>query len=247
MDTYGQISLSSFPRPQKALDHIMSDGTDIALIDMDTPGIKGIGLAEKIKKTRPKVTVILLASSESYAIEAFRVHVSGYLLKPLSPERLAAELEYFIAEKCPDTSPLVTVRTFDGFDVFVNRSVITFPRSKAKELLAYLVDRQGASASRKVIAGALWEDDNYSRSRQKYLDSIIRSLRNTLSEYGIDSILEMDKGALRICPEKIDCDAYRFFNGDAEAIQTYRGKYMSEYPWASTSESYMDRLKNQSL
>ena len=80
---------------------------------------------------------------------------------------------------------------------------------------------------------------------QKQLDVIIRSLRDTLEEYGIAAILEMKKGVLRIRPELISCDAWRFFSGDMDAINAYRGEYMSAYSWGAETESFMSRKIGQ--
>ena len=44
---------------------------------------------------------------------------------------------------------------------------------------------------------------------------------------------------LRIRPEQFVCDAYRFRAGDPEAVNRYRGEYMSAYSWASTTESLL--------
>ena len=119
---------------------------------------------------------------------------------------------------------------------------VSFPRARAKELLAYLVDRQGSSITRANAFAVLWEDVLYDRPMQKQLDVVIRSLRTTLEEYGVGEILELQRGQLRIRPELLDCDLYHFFDGDIEAVNAYRGEYMSSYPWASLTESYMDRI-----
>ena len=85
----------------------------------------------------------------------------------------------------------------------------------------------------------MFEDELYTRQRQKYMDVIIRSLRSTLEEHGVGDILEINRGGLRICPEKLDCDAYRFFSGEEDVVKSYRGEYMNAYSWASMTESMM--------
>ena len=109
---------------------------------------------------------------------------------------------------------------------------LAFHRAKSKELLAYLIDRSGKGVTRQDIFAALWEEGLYDRSRQKYLDVIIRSLRETLREAGSEGILEIKSGFLRIRPELLDCDLYRFLNNDPAAVNAYRGEYMPEYTWA---------------
>ena len=51
----------------------------------------------------------------------------------------------------------------------------------------------------------------------------------------------MQRGYLRVKPELIRCDLYRFMAGDIDAVNSYRGEYMSNYAWAELTEAYMDR------
>ena len=74
---------------------------------------------------------------------------------------------------------------------------------------------------------------------QKQLDVYIRSLRETLGEYGISEMMAMDKGVLRVNPAVFTCDAYLFYSGDSDVINSYRGEYMSSYPWASMTEGIL--------
>ena len=118
---------------------------------------------------------------------------------------------------------------------------VAFHQAKCKELLAYLIDRQGGSVTRAEAFSILWEDRMYDRPMQKQFDVILRSLRDTLTACGAGGILEISKGTLRIRPDLISCDAWRFFSGDIEAINAYRGEYMSDYAWASDTEGFMRR------
>ncbi len=137
--------------------------------------------------------------------------------------------------------PRIRVKTFGNFEIFVDGDTISFHRQRAKEVLAYLFDRQGSGVSRADIFAALYGDVEYDRSYQKQLDVIIRSLKDTLKENGISRLLDTKGGLLRIVPEMVDCDLYRFFSGDEEAKKEYRGEYMSSYSWAMMTEAYIDQ------
>ena len=65
-----------------------------------------------------------------------------------------------------------------------------------------------------------------------------------LPSWRISEIFEMQSGSLRIVPETFTCDAYRFFAGDAEAANAYRGEYMSAYSWASITEGLLSQNYN---
>ena len=41
----------------------------------------------------------------------------------------------------------IFIKTFDGFDVYVNGKMLYFPSSKAKEMLAIMVEKRGSSVS----------------------------------------------------------------------------------------------------
>ena len=133
----------------------------------------------------------------------------------------------------------IRVRTFGNFDVYVDGRPVSFKLAKSKELLAYLVDRQGSGVSRAELFAAVWEDRLYDRKQQKQFDVYIRSLRETLREYGIPEIMEMEKGTLRVRPDTFLCDAYLFYSGDSNSINAYRGEYMSSYSWANMTEAIL--------
>ena len=176
------------------------------------------------------------------------MHASGYLLKPITMEQLQGEVDYAMqGREGKKSHDHIVVETFGEFNIFVDGKVVDFSRSRAKEVLAYLVDRQGKFVTRKMIFYTLWEEDvNYGRPQQKYLDVILSSLRETLEAYGIGEMLERTKGQIRVRPEKFSCDLYRFFEGDVDAIDTYHGEYMNAYTWASMTEAYMDHVSGMS-
>ena len=202
----------------------------------------GMDVYKKIKKEHPESALILLAEDASDALEALYIHVSGFVLKPLEKRRLVAELEYASTHLKP-VEDHIRFRTFGNFDLFVDGEIIVFARSRAKELLAYLVDRQGAGVTRSEAFSAMWEDEEYDRRMQKQFDVVVRSMKQTLEEAGVSDVLEMKRGTLRILPEKVNCDMYRFLEGDEEVIRSYRGEYMSAYPWAEMTEAYLDQSR----
>lgn len=234
-----------FSKARDVLEWMEKNTADIVLLDINMPDMDGLTLAARIKKLSPFTAIIFLTGYSQYAVDAFTLHASGYLLKPVSRERLRAEIAHAMEMRRRWITPLdsvhILVRTFGEFELYVDGKAVSFHRAKAKELLAYLVDRQGGSVSRATAFSALWENRDYDRSMQKQLDVMIRSLRATLDEAGASQMLELDKGMLRVLPERFDCDLYRFLAGEAEAVNAYRGEYLSSYSWASLTEANMDR------
>ena len=235
----GVREVKGFTDAFNALNDLKDHPADIALLDINMPGMDGITLAARIKELRPETAVVFLTAYKKYAFDAYSVHPAGYLLKPVSKETLAAEVEH--ACKVVPQSPKahIQINTFGFFDVYVDGRPVSFKLAKAKEILAYLVDKQGSGVTRAELFAAVWEDRLYDRRMQKQLDVYIRSLRETLKEYGIPEIMEMEKGVLRVRPDTFVCDAYRFYSGDSDAINAYRGEYMSSYSWASITEAIL--------
>ena len=222
----------------EAVTYLENNEVDVALLDIDMPEMDGLTLAGKIKEISPDTAIIFLTGYSEYAVDAFSIHAAGYLLKPISRDKLLEEINYALAEReHQKRESKIVVHTFGNFDVFINGESLMFKRSKAKELFAYLVDQRGATVTRAEAFSALWEEGMYDRAMQKQMDVIIRSLKDTLKEYGISEILETKSGAMRVCPELIDCDLYKYLDGDENAIQSYRGAYMSQYYWASLTEA----------
>ena len=234
-----------FQGGREALSWLRTHPADLALLNIHMPDMDGLTLARRIREQSPDTGILFLTAHAERAVEAFQLHPSGYILKPLTPERLAAEVDYALSRKRRRAASHVTVQTFGEFEIAVDGIPISFRRNKAKELLALLVDRQGRRVSRRVIFETLWENEIYDRAKQKYLDVVIRSLRKTLEEYGVGEILEMDRGSLRVRPETMDCDLYRLMRGDAAMVQSFPGEYMSSYSWASLTEGYLERINRE--
>ena len=234
-----------FSNPHEALEYLKENDVDIVLLDIEMPKMNGITLAVKIKELCPDISIIFLTGYQQYALDAFRIHASGYIMKPIEKQNLEAEIDYVIHSKEKPKYPHVFAKTFGGFEFFVDGKPMRFERSKAKELLAFLIDRQGAGVKRKEAFAALYEDTPYDRKRQKSFNVIVSSLRDSLNEYGIGDIFEINSGELRINPDLIECDLYRLLSGDVKAINSYRGEYMTSYPWASLSEGFVDKFINK--
>ena len=230
-----------FTRAADALDWLEENAADIAFLDIDMPGMNGMELAAIIKTRWPNVAIVFLTGYPQYALEAFELRATGYLLKPVGKEQMEKEIDYALSWGQYQYRGHIAMRTFGNFDCFVDGKALAFRQAKCKELLAYLVDRHGNSVTRAEAFAILWEDRLYDRSMQKQLDVIIRSLRATLQENGIAAILEMKGGTLRINPAMFTCDLYRFLNGDVDALNEYHGEYMRGYVWAEMTEGYMTR------
>lgn len=214
--------------PDDALDIAGREQMDAAFLDIEIGEMTGLELAAGLKKMQPDIHIIFVTGYQEYALDAFALHATGYLLKPVSEEALRRELD-FICRK-PVRNSRIRVQTFGGFEVYVDGQPVKFARTKAKELLAYLIDRRGASVTTREACAVLFEDD--SGSRTGYFRNILRELKTALQNAGVPEILERSFNSLAVAAEKIDCDYYRFLDGDPAAVNQYQNDYMPSYSWA---------------
>ena len=241
--------ISGFAEPAEAIAWLQERTADAALLDISVQKTEGFLLAGSIREIRPETEILFLSDTAQYALDAWKIHASGYILKPLTVERLQEELRH-IATKggkgfAGSEMPHVSVKTFGNFDILVDGERVNFSRSKAKELLAYLIDRKGTRVSRLDLFHILYPEEDYTRAKQKQLDVMIRSLRATLKEYRIEEILQMERGTLRVVPQEIDCDMYRLLAGDIQLENAYQGEYMASYSWACMTEGMIESKLEQ--
>lgn len=225
--------IHGFTSAKDALSFAAEKKFDAAFLDIELGYTNGIALAKQLKEIQPGIHIIFVTSHEKYAVDAFAIHATGYLLKPAEPEAIERELSFLYGEY--NRTKRVFIQTFGGFDVFVDGKAILFKRAKAKELLAYLVDRKGCGVTTKEACAILFEDAPYDKAQKNYFQTIAAELKNTLKQAGIQDILQKSRNNFAVNPEAFECDYYRFMQGDAAAINQYRGDYLISYSWAEFS------------
>lgn len=84
--TAGQFSeiteLNMFQDGSEALEYAMTHTVDVAFCGMEMPGIHGLELAKELKKHDSNIRVIFVTAYSQYALDAWGVDATGYLMKP---------------------------------------------------------------------------------------------------------------------------------------------------------------------
>ena len=221
---------------------------DYAFLDIQMREMSGLELARRLKLLHPGMILVFCTAFTEYAFEAVGMYAKGYLMKPISAEDIVRTLDEMVHDWRKSLSADKQdfyVKTFGHFEVFVNGQPLIFEREKAKELLAYLIDRYGSSVTTEQIAVVLWEDRPYDRTLKNYVSTILGSLRNTLRKVGKEDILIKSRNHLSVDPEKFKCDAYDYEKGDIAAINSFRGEYMVNYSWAEFKTGNYIRMEQE--
>ena len=61
----------------------------VAFVDIDMPGMDGVELAKELKKVHPRLNIVFATGFGEYMADAFALHSSGYLMKPVTAEDVA--------------------------------------------------------------------------------------------------------------------------------------------------------------
>ena len=82
-----------FTKQREAIEYVQSHNVTAALLDVDMPGQSGIEVAEEMCRINPRLNVIFVTGYPEYALQAFTVPVSDFILKPVSEEVLRASFQ----------------------------------------------------------------------------------------------------------------------------------------------------------
>ena len=219
--------VAKFSDCDEALEFVIKNPIDIAFLDINMRGMGGLALAEKILFIRPDCKIVFCTGYEEYAIPAFKLHASGYLMKPISAEDVQAEIDNIKGVRKKEK--LLTVKCFGNFEVYVKQEKLVFKRLKTKELFAFLIDRQGAGMTAKQICAVLFPDDVDDTKNSAYLRQLVMDLKNTLKSVGAESVLRHETPCYRVDTSLIQCDYITYLEtGKPE----FHGEYMMQYSWA---------------
>lgn len=248
-----QAELQEFTAPSRALAFARENPCDIAFLDIRMRGMSGVELARQLRQLLPRINIIFVTSYDEFTGDAMRMHASGYIMKPVTEEKVRgelADLRYGIGTPGHEPSPpeqcLLQIHCFGNFDVFTaDQRLIHFERSRAKETLAYLVYRRGASCTVREIASVLFEDESYDKRQQAYAQKIISSMLGTLKKYRAEAVIEKSYNSMALNTALVSCDYYNYIaqqNGAAKRF--YPGEFMAQYSWAEYMTGYLNRIQN---
>ena len=222
----------SFSDASEAAAEIRDHGyrPDAAFLDIMMPGCSGLQMAKMIRERSPHTNIVFVTAYSDYTLDALKLHSSGYMIKPPTAENILAEFNNLLYPPKQERRSRIWVQCFGRFELFEEGIPVQFPSPKCKEILAYLIDRRGTVVNTGELCSVLWEADSISRKSQ--LRTYIAELSHTLEKVGAQDIFIKSRNSFAVAKERIDCDYYRFLEGETAAVNTYMGEYMSQYSWA---------------
>lgn len=186
-----------FTSETTALAYAKENAFDIVFLDIELHTTDGLEIAEQFRAIHPNCGIVFCTGHPDYAIDAIkRIHVDGYLLKPISKEDVQHEIDRF-KERYQKSEPLLTIDLLGGINIFDrDGKPIIFKRKKTEQLLAVLVQANGESISVRELCEKLWDDSTKSqdffKKNENYLTQLFTDLRHTLAEYDALDVLKKD-------------------------------------------------------
>jgi DNA-binding response OmpR family regulator len=196
-------NVSSVQNGQAAVEYVRTHPIDLMIVDLRMPGMDGLEVIQVVNQISPETEVILLTAfgSTETAIQALRLRIHDYLLKPASPAQVLASVKKGLArhEARSRTSGAAlstdvdeTVEVFslkDGTTVDLARRQI---RHKSKvehltpaegRLLRILIENEGKVFSHRELVLLVQGYDTSQREAPEILRPLVSRLRHKLDQF----------------------------------------------------------------
>ena len=239
---------------KEALETAGPDGPDAVILDVELPEFEsfdetllqggsvrrsgGLSTAAGIIADLPRTNIIFVADENiitehpEYAVDAFRMHASGFLIVPVTEAELRDEVDHFRVPVARQESNKLHVHCFGNFEVFHGGKTVRFSRSLSKEAFAYMIDRRGAGCTVGEICTVLWENRSADSGLKSQCRVILASLKKDLAAIGEEDAIVKGWNTWSVDPSKISCDYYDYLAGKYDEEDAFRGEYMTQYSWA---------------
>ncbi len=228
----------SFRFADEAIKFMETNTCDVAFLDIEMYGINGVSLANILLQMNPNINIIFSTGYGNYRDVAFDIHASGYIVKPITPEKVKKELANL--RKPVKEVKKLQINVFGNFEVYYDGNPLKFKYTKSKELLAYLVDRKGALCTTSELIAVLFEDDE---GHETYFKSIRKDLISTLSDVGCDEAINIQHGKLGINKDNVYCSFFDLLDGKVKLEDVYHGEYMTQYSFSEYTNANLHNKK----
>ena len=233
----GATILGCFASASEAVAYVRSHrDVEFALLDIDLPEADRV--AALLREQREDVVLVFVTEDDAKAVEALRQKVDYVVFKPVRQSDVLDVLERVRLLQARQQKRY-RATLFGSFDFRIDDNSVSFRSAKARELMALLLCLRGKPVSIHEIVDALWENNCLADVRSVGYRKAIKSLADTLADYGAEELLVRTRGYCRLRVEEIDCDYIAYLRGDPKKKAAFQGVFLPEYAWA---EPYIYQL-----
>jgi DNA-binding response OmpR family regulator len=195
-------SVTAAPNGQAAVEYVRTHPVDLMIVDLRMPGMDGLEVVQVVNQVSPETEVILLTAfgSTESAIQALRLRIHDYLLKPASPAQIISTVKKGLARRFArtkssspanvDVDESVAIFTLkDGTSVDLSRRQIKH-KSKVEHLtpaegrlLRILMENEGKVFSHRELVLLVQGYDTSQREAPEILRPLVSRLRHKLDQF----------------------------------------------------------------
>jgi DNA-binding NarL/FixJ family response regulator len=136
--------VAEFHNGKDALDYILNNEPDIAILDIEMPGLNGIEVCSKVKeeKLSTKILFLTMLNQESVFKKALQIGANGFLLKSFAVDELESALkkinegEFYVSANLEQGLVNVPSRLLDNEDIKRKLKVLSTTENKVLMLIA---------------------------------------------------------------------------------------------------------------
>src|SRR5260370_38978659 len=98
-DEFKRATFGEARNAQEALDLVWKENWDVVVLDITMPGRSGLEVLREIKKTKPKLPVLVLSMhrENQFAIRVLKRGASGYMTKESAADELVGAIKKGLA------------------------------------------------------------------------------------------------------------------------------------------------------
>ncbi|RJE85075.1 response regulator [Paenibacillus sp. 1011MAR3C5] len=240
----------TFTDAMDAFDLFEREQIDLVFLDMEMLDVHGLQIAKLILAKYPQIQLIFVTAHAQFAVDAFDVAATDYLLKPVQEQRL--EKAMIKAQQVYDTrkeqrnddkNEILYVRVFGGFQLLdAGQQTVKWRTKKVSELFLFLWLHQKKPLLNVVIMENLWPEVDPEKASVN-LHTTMYQLRKTLKQYGSENPILLVNNHYQLI-KKIDSDYEQLLaliereQHDEQSIQQilncYEDDFLAaeEYSWA---------------
>lgn len=85
-------TIVGFEWPSEAIEYASENRVSLAFIDIELGGESGFDLCKSLLDINPRTNVVFLTAYAEYSLDAWGTGASGFMLKPITPEGVRAQL-----------------------------------------------------------------------------------------------------------------------------------------------------------
>lgn len=241
----------SFTDAREALNQIPVLEPMVVFLDIAMPGISGLELASALhQKLGNQLQIIFVSAYDEYALSAFEVWPTDYLLKPVSRARFEQTIlrvnEVLRRNSALTQAPAVEetpmVRLFGKLEISGAESFSNNWRTaKVRELFAFFMHNRTRGIYRDSLLETLWPEMPPEKALAS-LNTCNYYLRRHVEKSGVGISLLYEAGYYRISLNGISCDADLFIEAEEQSqnitdknlpsilagVELYRGRYFED-------------------